>query len=55
MIPWGPKIETGNLATPQLYDMTASPFEQTNVAESHPRVVFELQNILRRAREGKGR
>lgn len=51
MISWGPKIETGNSQQPQLYDMSSSLFEQENVAEKHPKVVFEMQNILRRERE----
>lgn len=51
MISWGPKIETGNSQQPQLYDMGSSLFEQENVAEKHPKVVFEMQNILRRERE----
>ena len=41
MIPWGPKIETGNLSTPQLYLLE-------NVAEKYPAKVFELQKIARR-------
>ena len=36
MIQWGPKIETGNLLVPQLYDMTVSPYETNNVAAEHP-------------------
>lgn len=50
MIQWGPKIETGNNPLPQLYDMKASKFEKENVADKHPEVVFEMQNILRRNR-----
>lgn len=50
MITWGPKIETGNHPMPQLYDMEASADEQKNLALEHPQVVFEMQNILRRAR-----
>src|SRR3712207_5525144 len=50
MIPWGPKIETGNLPLPQLYDMSKTPFESENVAERQPSVVFQLQNILRKER-----
>ena len=52
MITWGPKIETGNLPTPQLYNM-AQPYEKENVAEQHPTVVYDFQNILRRVRAGK--
>ena len=32
MIQWGPKIETGNLSTPQLYDMRKDINERANVA-----------------------
>ena len=55
MIPWGPKVETGNLPQPQLYDRTKSLFEQDNVAAAHPEVVFRMQNILRRERAGKAK
>lgn len=50
MIQWGPKIETGSLALPQLYHMTGDSGETENVADTHPQVVFDLQNVLRRAR-----
>lgn len=50
MITWGPKVETGNLKTPQLYDMTVGDFEKENLAQKHPEVVYKLQNILRRER-----
>lgn len=50
MIPWGPKIETGNLSTPQLYDMTKAIDEKDNVAAQYPEKVYEMQNILRRVR-----
>lgn len=50
MITWGPKIETGNHPTPQLYDMTKDAAEQTNVAEQHPEKVFEFQTLLRKIR-----
>ena len=36
MIQWGPKIETGNNAQPQLFDMQVSNFEEKNVAKDHP-------------------
>lgn len=51
MITWGPKVETGNRPTPQLYDMEASLDEQKNLALERPEVVFEMQNILRRAKQ----
>lgn len=50
MIQWGPKIETGNLPVPQLYDMRRDRGERTNVAAKHADVVFDMQNILRRLR-----
>ena len=50
MIPWGPKIETGNLSTPQLYLLDENVYEQENVAEKYPAKVFELQKIARRVR-----
>lgn len=49
MITWGPKIETGYLGTPQLYDMQQIG-EQENVAEKYPEKVFELEQILRKVR-----
>ena len=51
MIQWGPKIETGNLSTPQLYDMRKDINERANVASQHPEVVYDMQNILRRVRK----
>ena len=49
MIQWGLKIETGNLATPQLYKMNVVG-EQENVATQHPEELFKLENILRKVR-----
>ena len=50
MIKWGPKIETGNDPLPQLYRISDNLYEQDNVADTHPSIVYELQNILRRVR-----
>lgn len=50
-ITWGPKIETGNLPLPQLYNLSENPYEKENVAEKHPQVVFDMQKILRLERE----
>lgn len=50
LITWGPKIETGNLSTPQLYRIADDVAERNNTASLYPDVVFELQNILRRVR-----
>lgn len=49
MITWGPKIETGNLSTPQLYNMK-SLYEEENVASEYPEVVFDMQTVLRKVR-----
>lgn len=49
MIPWGPKIETGYKSIPQLYKMDQTG-EQTDMAEQHPTIVFELEKLLRKAR-----
>lgn len=46
MIPWGPKIETGYLSTPQLFDITKSSYEETSVASQHPDVVTDCQQII---------
>ena len=50
MITWGPKIETGNLSTPQLYHVADDVAERKNEASLYPERVFELQNILRHVR-----
>ena len=50
MVTFGPKIETGNLSTPQLYNVLQDVHEQQNVATQHPDILFKLQNILRRER-----
>lgn len=51
MIQWGPKIETGNLPVPQLYDMTVNPYETNNVATEHPDEVAHMQSILKIERD----
>ncbi len=51
MIPWGPKIETGNSPEPQLYDMSVDKGERVNVAASHPDVVAQMQEYIRHARQ----
>ncbi len=51
MITWGPKVETGNNSTPQLYDISSSLWEGENVADKNPQVVYDMQNILRHERQ----
>lgn len=53
MIQWGPKIETGNLPEPQLYDMTADQGERKNVAAEHPDVVAKMQDYIKEVRAKK--
>lgn len=51
MIQWGPKVETGNLPEPQLYDMDADPRETKNLARKHPKIVKELAEALAQERQ----
>lgn len=50
MIPWGPKIETGNLPEHQLYDMSTDQGERKNVAAEHPDMVEKMQQYIREVR-----
>lgn len=54
MIQWGPKVETGNAAEPQLYDMTASPAETDNRAAGHPKQVKAFQELIQKVSATKG-
>ena len=51
MIPWGAKVETGNLPEPQLYDMRNDTGERHNVAPKHPRLVRKFLRLLRKTRK----
>lgn len=51
MITWAPGIETGYLASPQLFHLKKDRTEQRNVATEHPDLVFQLQDILRKLRK----
>lgn len=53
MIQWGPKVETGNLAEPQLYDMSVDQGERKNVASEHPDVVAKMQAYIEEVRAKK--
>lgn len=48
-ITWGADVETGNLPTPQLYNMS-EPYESENLAEKYPDKVYEFQTLLRKIR-----
>ncbi len=54
MIQWGPKVETGNSAEPQLYDMSTSLGETNNQAASHPRQVEAFQRLIQDVSTTKG-
>lgn len=51
MIPWGPKIETGYLPKPQLYDLEQDPSERHNLAERYPEIVERLSALLTAERQ----
>lgn len=51
IITWGPKIETGNNAKPQLYNMHKTVDELHNEAEENPLVLKELEDILLKERK----
>lgn len=46
MVSWGPKIETGYLMAPQLYNMSSDELETVNVAEQYPDKVKHFADIL---------
>ncbi|MDE5568415.1 MAG: arylsulfatase [Muribaculaceae bacterium] len=46
IVAWGPKIETGYLQSPQLYDMQTDSLETMNVADNHPELVEYFSQIL---------
>ena len=54
MITWGPKIETGNQKTPQLYNMKQSAYESENVAAKYPKEVKKFQELISNVKKTKG-
>lgn len=46
MVSWGPKIETGYLMAPQLYNMSSDELETVNVADQYPDKVKRFADIL---------
>ncbi|MDE5555461.1 MAG: arylsulfatase, partial [Muribaculaceae bacterium] len=46
MVSWGPKIETGYLMAPQLYNMSSDGLETVNVAEKYPDKVRHFADII---------
>ena len=53
MITWGPKIETGYRPMPQLYDLSKSEYEQTDLSKSNPKLLQRLQRLLGVVRSGE--
>lgn len=51
MIPWGPKIETGYRPTPQLFDLSKSAYEQTDISKKSPKIMLRLQRMLGKVRK----
>ena len=55
MVPWGPKIETGYSADPQLYKTVDGELdENNNVAAENPTMVNGLKEELERIRNTRG-
>lgn len=46
-IGWGPKIESGYSEKPQLYNIQKSRWEQDNQAESQPKVLRQMQELMK--------
>ena len=53
MIPWGPKIETGYLKTPQLFDIRKDISETNDLSQKKPRLLRKLQEMLGATRNSK--
>lgn len=51
---WAPGMETGSDQQPQLYNIKNNVWEKENVATQHPQLVYDMQNILRKARQKSG-
>lgn len=49
-IDWGPHIESGYASQPQLYDLRRSLWEQDNVADRRPKVLRQMQQMLKEVR-----
>lgn len=49
-IDWGPHIESGYASQPQLYDLHRSLWEQDNVADRRPKVLRQMQQMLKEVR-----
>ena len=51
ILDWAPGMETGSDQQPQLYSIKNNVWEKENVATQHPQLVYDMQNILRKARQ----
>ena len=54
ILSWAPGMETGSEQQPQLYNIKNNVWEKENVATQHPQLVYDMQNILRKARQKSG-
>lgn len=55
IVPWGPKIETGYSAEPQLYRRVNGEFDETvNVADETPEMVEYMKRTLEAIKKNKG-
>lgn len=50
ILDWAPKTETGSDPQPQLYNIKNSYWESESVAAENPKIVYDMQNVLRRER-----
>lgn len=55
ILSWAPGMETGSEQQPQLYNIKNNVWENENVATQHPQLVYDMQNILRKARQKSGK
>jgi len=53
MIAWGPKIETGYRPVPQLFDLSRTACEETDISSEKPKILQRLQRLLGTVRGGK--
>lgn len=55
ILDWAPGMETGSDQQPQLYNIKNNVWEKENVSTQHPQLVYDMQNILRKARQKSGK
>lgn len=51
ILSWAPGMETGSAQEPQLYNIKDNKWEGYNVATQNPQIVYDMQNVLRKAKQ----